>query len=246
MRYFIYITLCVVSYLFYSMTNSDEYIKYQTFDEYTLSGIKFSSDTIKEPYILVKNKRDTIFVMFSNQKHEVPIKYIKKDNYWYNIIVEDNYCEPGFKCETDFNRCFEKYIYNDTIVIYQYYKNIILDENLNWGGTITIETKNSRIWLSFNSSKYIDLENKFQSVKYLVDNYKTEFLCDSNAYQTHSYQYFNKIIKGDSLFLYKKDRKNNYKFGCLYDVRKLNSLGEFAPNRGESIIDEMKLRNHCE
>lgn len=241
-----YVFLCFAIVFLCSAQFPKGYISYQTFDEYTLDGVTFSSEGQKAPYVLVKKEKDSIFIMFSYQRHSVPIKYINRGNYWYNIRIEDNYCEPGFKCEIPFNRCLEKYIYNDTILSYGYYKDFITNTELTLGRDITIETKKAKIRLAFGNSVYIDSKNKFESIKSIADNYISNFPYPAKEYQPKWYRSFYKEIRQDTLFIYENDSTGNYKNSCLYDIRKLNSLGEFDLQKGESIIYELdNLINQC-
>lgn len=217
------------------MQTSGKYIDYQTFDEFSMAGIDFSSNEKKHPYVSIKYTKDTIFIKYSTQKHTIPTTYIRKNNYWFNIWIEDYYCEPGFGCERSFTRCKEKYIYNDTVITYAYYKDFITNEELTLGRDISIETKENKISLTFGNTLYIDVNNKFESIKSIVDNYKSIFLYSTKEYSPRYYHFYDKVIKGDTLFIYENDGNKSW----LSDVRKLNSLGEFDPVKGESIINEI-------
>jgi len=239
------------------------YKKYQTFDEYSLKGVNYSGKII-EPYVIVKMGKDTILVKirnkfkfklenyfnmdFSLKNHKYIhsgeygengelIMYIKKGIYWYNIKREQVDPKLYFttKCDT-VPYYTEKFIYNDTIMTYSYYMEL----NKKYSQSLQFETKNNIFWLSLNINFNVDEKNKFIQLKNQFVNYKTKFPFRNNSIRQEQYSHFyNKYNIKDSLFIYEFDEKKTYKLGCLNDARKLNSLGEFDPRLGVSILSEL-------
>ena len=90
-----------------------KFVKYQTFDEYKMQGIK--EKRIKYPCVYIKENGDTIFVRKSYDTNI--ITYIKKQDFWYaKLKIEE---KTSF---TDRYRVCERFIYNDTIIDYEYIK----------------------------------------------------------------------------------------------------------------------------
>lgn len=263
------ITILTISSILFTSCNQipKGYMKYQTFDEYSLKGVN-SNKEIVNPYVIIKREKDTItvricrsygfvskllnYISSKNPKYvnlgdygnngEL-IKYINKGKYWYNITKEQTDPRLYFTTECDTVPYYtEKFIYNDTILRYGYY----MDDNDKKGTeNFTLITRNNEICLSPGSfrlspeSKFIQLKNLFADYKHKYPNYISE-------HQKSSYTFHNKVLKGDTLFLYKyDDKKRNYRFGCLDDVYILNSLGEFKRNYDHNFLSEIKKEDLC-
>jgi hypothetical protein len=51
------------------------------------------------------------------------------------------------------------------------------------------------------------------------------------------------VFVKDTLYIYDSIGSKSWKSGTLIDVRKLNSLGEFNPDRGVSILNDVLNKN---
>jgi hypothetical protein len=211
--------------LSFQIKGQNSYVKYQTFDEYKMEGIK--DEKIKRPYVLVKKEFDTISVIKSNDK-EKTIKYINRGNYWHTVLQIK---EKWFFLET----ICEKFIYNDTVIEYKYqYKHPIdyfsdslkrCNQRSNCG--IYVHTKNNCLDLVIQNSDITNYDAPFKEIKEFVINYKEIFPLYSSKYQPRYYSIFEKHIEQNILSIYELDGDNK-KFVAS---KKMNSLGEFD-NKG--------------
>jgi hypothetical protein len=220
------------------------YIKYRTFDEYSLKGVDNWNWRPKiPPYVAIRTEKDTIkviiFYLFQKNKY---LKYINKGNCWYNLTIEqvDPKLYATTKCDTVPHYC-EKFIYNDTILRYNYY---LEQNNRKTSEGLEIETRHNIIYIT---PKIINLQNKnnFICLKRLSTNYKSKYPYYEPRYRQHCYQQFNKLIMKDTMFLYENDGKHDYRLGCLQGKYLLNSLGEFDNYRSRSIHYNWKAKSRC-
>jgi len=220
----------------------DGYTKYQTFDEYTLSGIK-QNGTLKSPFVAIKRTSDSISVLVYDQSKVVERHlYQKKNSYWFSIKREqiDPKIAETCKCDTT-PRYIEKFIYNDTILEYTYSVNGEDNKSLD---LLSVYTKNNNIYISpekFNISE----NRKFDQFKDVVKNYNVKYpYFKPGTIQKSFYETKYKFFKGDTLFIYEKNGNPNYKIGCLRSAAILNSLGEYG-GIGKNILYNIKESERC-
>jgi hypothetical protein len=221
------------------------YIKYRTFDEYSLKGIDNWNWRLKiPPYVAIRTEKDTINVIiyYLLQKNKY-LKYVNKGNCWYNLTIEqiDPKLYATTKCDTVPHYC-EKFIYNDTILRYNYY---LEQNNKKTNEGLEIETRNNIIYIS---PENFDLQkkNNFILLKNLICNYKTKYPYFEPIHQKCYFHYYNKLISGDTLSIYENDGKHNYRLGCLHGKYLLNSLGEIDNYRLRSIHYNWKAKGRCQ
>ena len=231
--------IIVLVLIFFGCTKIPEsYIKYQTFDEYSLSGVSTNDSLIKEPFVAVKTDSESISVLIckSYTKKKV-IEYFNHRDYWYNINkVQEEYSS---ECNCDTTPYYiEKFIYNDTIMKYGYY---LKNGKRKFNESLEFSTKNEIISLSDSDAFKLDEKKKFYQLKHKLVNYKSNFehYFPSPKYQKRFYNYYRKELKGDTLFTYEIIGSPLYKIGDIIDARKLNSLGEFDQNGGMSVLSDI-------
>lgn len=259
-----------ISFLF-KVENSEEYFK--TFNEYQVKAIPFAEgeDKNRDVFIRVKNYLDTIKVQISNDLGN-PIFYINKGEYWLSIkekynTVSENTSVTYYKEKRIFNDTILIYDYminhygdtasyfgsgdikvetKSTTLIFSYDRLIALmilngDKEKYYNG-LNLKNVRTRMTLNDEEERY-----RFETLRKLVRNYKDIFIQKKSPYIVSpiiEYNLYCKEIKNDTLFIYSKDGIKNQPF-CLYDVRLLNSLGEFDPKRGKSIIGKIDLDKRC-
>lgn len=214
--------LCMLS---FQMKGQNGYVKYQTFDEYKLMGIGHSD--IRDPYVLVKKEADTIFVIKSNDS-EKTIKYVNKGDYWHTILQIEE--ELPF-----FERICEKFIYNDTIIEYEYlyiHKTGYLTDSLKRSNQrrnsgIYIHTKKDCLILSIAKDDIKNYDDPFNEIKELVINYKEIFPYYSPGSQTRWHTKYEKHIEWNTLSIYEINGENKEYVAS----KQMNNLGEFD-NKG--------------
>lgn len=221
--------------LLFQTKGQDNYVKYQTFDEYKMEGI--GTKKIKRPYVLVKKENDVIFVKKieknkgTNECNCVEeIKYINKGDYWYAAIKS----EPNRTSSKRSRRIipmpctpifYEKFIFSDTVVEYKYIyslKNSI--KRLNQ--FIYINTKEYCIILSIEENEIKNQDEPYNEIEKLVANYKEIFPLHSSSNSSRYYSVFEKHIEKDILSIYEINGENK-KF---ISSKKMNNLGEFDNN----------------
>lgn len=221
--------------------------RFKTFDEYKLQAIPFTGSQERNVYVLIKERKDSIIVRLYNDL-EKTITYINRGNYWYSkdsTILDVS--ENVWAIEHN-----KKYIYNDTILNYNYLLHYYGDSAVLGDSHIMIETKHSSLLL-FNDhsisrkiNEIDDESTQFMMLWRIVNDYENIYIRMKYPiviYPTRSYDYYNKVIRNDSLYKYGTDKlKNNI---CLMDVRILNTLGEFDPEKGISIIHKIKREDRC-
>jgi len=217
----------------FQMKGQDGYVRYQTFDEYKMEGV--GAEKIKRPYVLVKKENDTIFVKKIVKKKGKnrcnctvkEIKYINKGDYWHTtirpeskrtLIARPRPCIPIF---------YEKFIFNDTIVEYQYSLKYGLKEVRRVAQYIHIHTKKDCVILSLQDNDIKNYGNPYNEVKEFVINYKEIFPLYSSGYQPRYYTIFEKQIEGNIFSIYIIDGENKR----FFSSKEMNSLGEYD-NKG--------------
>lgn len=230
----------------FSCFQEDSKKQFKTFDEYKLEGIPFT-DTNRELYVIVNKQKDSIKVQISDDLSN-PVYYINQKGYWYSYtskILETNGAVSAIECN-------EKYIYNDTILNYNYqiqtYNNITeLGSDL-----IFVETKDRLLYLFYDLEitkmirKNDSIDDKFKALKEIVDNYKDIFIpmkYPITVYPIRYYDSYLKVMNKDTLFIY-SDRSANNSI-CLEKARLLNNLGEFDPIKGVDIFGKVKNVKKC-
>jgi len=91
--------------------------RYQTFDEYTMSG---KGRVTSFPFVYVKRHCDSIFVLSTNKKDSARL-YVKIDNnIWYNHMEYDMWKKKNYIPSKDklskTARVYDRFFYNDTIL----------------------------------------------------------------------------------------------------------------------------------
>jgi hypothetical protein len=205
--------------LLFQTNGQDGYVKYQTFDEYKMEGI--GNEKIKRPYVLVKKESDTVFVIKSNDRKKT-IKYVNRGDYWHTKrVIKETASKHVFHfsgkvCPCSLIKEFcEKFIYNDTIVEYNYYYDLGIKDSLNRHfKNIYMHTKKDCIVLGIDITNY---NAPFSQIKDIATNYK-DMLPLGWLYV------YEKQINGNVLSIYEIDGKGK-KF---IKSKKMNSLGEFG------------------
>jgi hypothetical protein len=248
--------LLIASCSFFPIPMPEGYKKYQTFDEYSLQGVT-KEEHIQEPFVYIKEKRDSIYVLLSNQgkidpvvgvnRGYKPLLYINKGDYWYNISMEKQEYIPDCRCDTSATNYFVKFIYGDTILTYHYFiaQNKIYEGD---GSSLDVDTKDASIHILLADDKrgYLNgLENGFERLRKIAHNYEKIYPRKniiSDEYQPTYYEYYSKILSNDTLFLYKDNGISRY----LYQIWKLSSLGVFIKEEGREIsTDYLKNNERC-
>ena len=237
------ITVIVLIVMLYGcLSIPDGYTKYQTFDEYTLSGIK-PTETLKSPFVAIKHASDSISVLVYDQNKVIKRHlYKKKNSYWFSIKREqiDPKVAANCKCDTT-PRFIERFIYNDTILEYSYYVNKTNNKSVE---SFSVFTRNNDTHISpekFNISE----KRKFEQLKEIVKNYNLKYsYFKPGEIQKSYYESVDKYFKGDTLFVYEKNGNPKYKIGCLQSAAILNSLGEFG-GIGKNILYKIKDSERC-
>ncbi len=223
------------------------YTPYKTFDEYKLIGINSNNGELGNPYVAVKKTKNTVIVKICNrnEKDDRFIIYINNGKYWYNEKREQT--DPKLYDTTLWDTVphyTEKYIFNDTIMEYSYY----LERNRKNKYSETLEFITKKNSIEFSSSLILGEKSidKFEQLKNTIVNYKnsTPYYI-SNIHQNKYYNFYNKRLEGDTLFIYEKSDHSIYKLGCLYKAIILNSLGEFDKEHGTSITSGIKEKERC-
>lgn len=190
-----------------------KFVKYQSFDEYKMQGIK--EKRIKYPCVYIKENGDTMFVRKSYDKNI--ITYIKKQDYWYTKLIIISFVKVSRICE--------RFICNDTIIDYEYIKN---NNGEIFGCYIFVHTKTSCVVLAVSKTAINHTEDLFQQIKKLVNNYKDFFpLYVPGKYQPRDHIFYSKHIDKNILTIYEVNEQ-----GRTYVAsKKMNTLGEFD-NKG--------------
>ena len=197
----------------FEANSQPKFVKYQTFDEYKMQGIK--DKRIKYPCVYIKENGDTIFVRKSYDKNI--ITYIKKPDYWYTKQIIRSFVKVSRICE--------RFIYNDTIIDYEYIKN---NNGEIFGCYIFVHTKTSCLVLTLSKTDINHTEDVFKQIKKLINNYKDFFpLYSTKEHQPRFYEFYLKHIDKNILTIYEVNEQ-----GRTYVAsKKMNHLGEFD-NKG--------------
>lgn len=127
-----------------------------------------------------------------------------------------------------------KYIFNDTILLYDY----ILEQNKIVNKLIVLSTKSDEYHIFIDSETFPEIEN-YKSLKLYIKQLSNFEYMDYFAYHSIEYEYFIKILSNNRLFWYEKNPKlTNYKKGCITKVYILNNLGEYGIRDSEDVTNE--------
>ena len=195
--------------LSFQMKGQKDYVKYQTFDEHKLKGVgRFN---IKEPYVLVKKRLDTIFVIKSNDRNNI-LKYINKGKFWYHQVPQ----EPQDECACMRNFISKKFITNDTVFVFSHFPDTWLKH-----ATIIIDTKKEITIIEDYPIRFDNEENVFKKIQNIASTYKdslsyhnffkeiqNEEDSDEEEYRPDNgwYQTFIKVYKGKKLWYFYDSR----------------------------------------
>lgn len=231
----------------HSTKSSLEYTVYQTFDEYRMMGVDKNRQELKSPYVAITRNDSTIVVKicYEGKEQDKFLIYHNKGKYWYNVKKEQIDPKLYYTTLSDTLPIFtERYLYNDTIMEYNYYIDENRDKSLQ---SLTFKTRNNEIRLTLPTGFRISKNNRFEELKQIMNGFRNNFPYDDGKinHRDKNYTYYTKIVKGDSVFLYENDENKNYKSDCLDDVIVFNSLGEFDPKNGKSVMGKMKLDELC-
>ena len=198
------------------------YVKYQTFDEYTLEGI--SKSNIKYPYVLVKKTSDTIFVIKSNDRINV-MKYVNKGDFWFYHETEKR---KGRMIKVP----FKKFIIKDTIFSFNYTTTL---KGVIQSYAIGISTKEKRIQIN-NCKIIFDNEyNVYKKIRNVLSDYNEGNIpyCDDEGIKCPNgcHTTDTKVFKDDLLYLYDCNGTKNF-----VSIYKLNRLGEFDMENAQGIM----------
>lgn len=220
--------------------------RFKTFNEYELKGIPFDNQET-DLYVLVDEQEDTVKVQISNNLSG-PVVYINKQDYWFSLST--------IRTDVTFNvwsiEYNEKYIFNDTVLNYNYIIHKDLSGIYFGSDYILVETKYKKLYLWYDNEitdvirEKEDESYRFKTIKRLVNDYEDIFIRRKYPYFIYPIRYYysyNKVLKNDTLFLY--DEGGRKKTNCIYDVRLLNSLGEYDPEKGRSIIGSIDCDERC-
>ena len=229
----------IVSFFLFSGCNRlpAGYIKYQTFDEYALKGVRYGNQEIKEPFVGVKVERDIISVLICDKYNSrILFKYLKHGDFWFNLKKFQQEYDPNCHCDTT-PHYTERYIYNDTIMEYEYY---LVHGTKKIGEHLIFNTKKNINYLSSSEGFPVNKDDKFLQFKRILIDYKNNFKpYKPSVSQKHNYSLYLKVTVKDTLFIYYSIGTKSWKSGSLIDVRKLNSLGDFDPDKGISILNDV-------
>jgi len=208
----------LLSYLFSVSIMSctpEGYVKFQTFNEYELKGER--TENIKLPYVFVKENKDTICVIKSNNRKEV-MKYINKGKFWFYQESEkpQKYC-----CDIAISK---RFIIKDTIFLYSYLPMPGTVSGITGEG-IVIQTKKENTVID-NQKIIFDNENDlYEKIRDIVFVYKDSIpMCNKDKiFPKGCFQTYIKVFKDNGL-LYLYDSKETSKLMYIYQ---LNSMGEF-------------------
>jgi len=208
--------------------NYSEYQVYRTFDEFALKGINHLTET-KKPYVRVKTCDDTIDVLIFQKKDEVlAYHYINYGEFWFSQVKEQQKYEPNCSCDTT-PHFKEKYIFNDTIMIYKYFMNYLGIKSVE---SLSFITRKDKLILYFSVPSQNSIVKKFNIFKQYQYNYRKNFnQYDSSIPQSRFYAYYTKKTIGDTLYIFKIEKGAE----VLYETRLINQFGEFDPNEGEVL-----------
>ena len=91
--------------------------RYQTFDEYSMSGKGRATDS---PFVYVGKRNDSIFVFSSNKNDSVRLYLKQNNNVWYSHMEYDMWKKEVFVPTKDklskIARTYDRFFYNDTIL----------------------------------------------------------------------------------------------------------------------------------
>ncbi len=216
---------------------SDDYQKFQTFNEYELRGE--GETNIEYPCAFVKVNKDTISVIKSNRRNLI-MKYINKGEYWYYQTEkkEELYGRDSHKI----------FILKDTLFIYCYMPMPGAISGTT-GELVVIETKYRKTLIYNNKIVFNSEDELYKKIRKIASNYtdtmpyydRNKFL--SNGFPDKFYQTFTKVLKGNILYLYDNQSGNN--LGCINGAYKLNSLGEFDLENAKNIMAEVPKEKKC-
>lgn len=196
---------------------------FQTFNEYRLKGV--GTTNIQYPYVYVNEGKEIIYVIKSNESSI--IKYNKKGNYWYCRWQYKNDCDNP---TTQSWRVYERFIFNDTIIDYNYYLEQDNESKKISRSTLAYLVRTENIIMQLAPVyKIKNVNNPFSELKWLIENYKKIYSSKLYAnYRQNLCVEAEKEIKNDTLFTY-GEKSNKIKTEFV----KLNSMGEFdiySPN----------------
>lgn len=220
------------------------YSKYETFDEYSLKGLNKNS-FLQKPYVAVKDMGDSISVIvFPEHDDTQHFTYYNKGSHWYSLDITQISPSLYETCNCDTTPSYkEKYIYNDSIIEYSYYKDGL---GVRTFESVHLITKSQKVIFSADSF-CINQDDKFNDLRRMCSNYIYDFPLESEKSYQEQYSYiFNRVIKGDTLFeyLYKEEEKDKViKLGDLYKVSIMSRLGLFYLDEAENITYEIEQRS---
>lgn len=193
-----------------------KFVKYQSFDEYKMQGIK--DKRIKYPCVYIKENGDTMFVRKSYDKNI--ITYTKKQDYWYaKLRIEER------STFTDRYRVCERFIYNNTIIDFVYIQK---NNGKTFDYDIYVHTKIDCLHLKLSVTDIDNSADLFKQIKKIINNYKDFFpLYSTKEHQPRFYEYYLKYVDKNILTIYEVNEQGKTHVAS----KKMNNLGEFD-NKG--------------
>ena len=163
---------------------------------------------------------DTIFVIHSENPNNI-LRYINCGDYFYNCTFVKVDATPDTKSLAELTY-FEKFIFNDTIILHEYSYTPPDINNIDWD-IIYINTKNEQTIIKKAGKQY-----SFNELRYFARNYSKLLPIVTNNpdnFQQEYYSVFEKKFTNDSLF-YKQKSKGYQIFHESPEF--LGQLGEYA------------------
>lgn len=208
---------------------------YRTFDEYTLKGVGQSVDKLKKPFIAAKFGKDKISVLVFDKNGDVrQFEYNDNGDYWHTLYKIQLKYDPKNVCDTT-PLVIEKFIFDDTIMVYQYYYDSNKSNKKKGDEFLYLITKRNCVWLSDTSQLIIDSADMYKSLKKNFVDYQNSYArWDFRVgYQPRTYVLYNKEYRGDTMFIYERDEKRNKTLST--DYRIFDNLGEYGIMTGWSL-----------
>lgn len=204
------------------------YEKYRTFDEYSLQGVG-KSDTIRtKPFIAAKFDEEKISVLiFDKNGRTRKMEYLNKGSYWYSSYKLKLESFPKCRCDTT-PAFFEKFIFNDTIMVYHYINHSIGSKKIKVIESIYFITKEDFSIVSDTSPLIIDSTNIFKSLSSKRLEFKKQHtqMRISGENNPRMYSTYGKDFRGDTMFVYEHEEGKDQVLSSKHHV--LSTLGEYG------------------
>lgn len=227
----------------------DDFVKYQTFDEYKMCGIGEAVDT---PFVYVKRVDNSILVRTTNMIDTI-IQYDNHGSFWYSCRrygYGDSYMCQCNDWQLGTPRVYHRFFYNDTIL--EYYE-VGDEDNRN----LFVKTvKDLLIFSVKHAPDEHDINEMFQYLKSLAqtasfDCSLTEddevFFCGIDIQGAHYYMPFirlNKEVRDGVLSYHNVIDNGIWLSDSIWLDYRLNNLGEYGIQPGivEHLISDGAMK----